>query len=317
MFVVDEAKSIRDAIFQGVARCTVDYKIFVSSTGSAQGQFYRCFTEERGAWWTMRVPSMLCPHITTTKRESDRKQYGERSFLYRSMHLAEFTDDASLSIITLGVLRANLESPPAFLPGLRSAFCDFAAGGDENVLAIKDGNRVIRAACWRETDTIQAVRQFIAEFKRFSLASGSIYADEGGLGVVMCDALRDGDWYVSRVNNGAAANRSEVYANRGAEIWFEAKRLIEEKKMILPEDPVFIQQATNRPVEYTANQKLRAESKETMRNRGVSSPDGADAFFGAMVCAGAGGAITAETLKWIKFGNPRVRFFDGEPVTFD
>jgi hypothetical protein len=104
------------------------------------------------------------------------------------MHLAEFTDDARLSIITPGLLRANLESPPGFLPGLRSAFCDFAAGGDENVLAIKDGNRVFLAACWRETDTIQAVRQFIAEFKRFSLAPGSIYADEGGLGVVMCDA---------------------------------------------------------------------------------------------------------------------------------
>jgi hypothetical protein len=149
MFVVDEAKSIRDAIFQGVARCTVDYKIFASSTGAAQGQFYRCFTEERGAWWTMRVPSTLCPHITVSKRESDRKQYGEHSFLCRSMHLAEFTDDARLSIVTPGLLRANLESPPAFLPGLRSAFCDFAAGGDENVLAIKDGNRVFLAACWR------------------------------------------------------------------------------------------------------------------------------------------------------------------------
>ena len=57
---------------------------------------------------------------------------------------------------------------------------------------------------------------------------------------------------MSRVNNGATANRSEVYANRCAEIWFEAKRLIEEKKMILPEDPVFIQQATKRRVEYTA-----------------------------------------------------------------
>ncbi len=58
----------------------------------------------------------------------------------------------------------------------------------------------------------------------------------------MCDALRDAAWYVNRVNNGAAAIRSDVYANRGAEIWFEAKRLIEEKKMILPDDPVFIRQ---------------------------------------------------------------------------
>jgi hypothetical protein len=122
---------------------------------------------------------------------------------------------------------------------------------------------------------------------------------------------------VSRVNNGASANRSDVFANRGAEIWFEAKPLIEEKKMILPEDPVFIQQATNRWVEFTATQKLRVESKDPMCNRGVSSPDRGDSVFGAMVSAGAGGAITAETLKWIKFGSPSARFFDGEPVRFE
>jgi hypothetical protein len=129
--------------------------------------------------------------------------------------------------------------------------------------------------------------------------------------------LRDASWRINRVNNGAAAVRSEVYANRGAEIWFEAKRLIEEKKMILPDDPVFIQQATGRRVEYTGAQKLRAESKAAMRDRGISSPDRADAVFGAMVCTGTDGAITAETLKWIRFGGPGRRLFDGVPVTFE
>jgi hypothetical protein len=57
---------------------------------------------------------------------------------------------------------------------------------------------------------------------------------------------------------------------------------------ILPDDLVFIQQATNRRVEYTATQKLRAESKEAMRDRGVSSPDRAEAVFGAMVRGGSG-----------------------------
>jgi hypothetical protein len=86
--------------------------------------------------------------------------------------------------------------------------------------------------------------------------------------------------------------------------------------MILPDDPVFIQQASNRRVEYTGTQKLRAESKESMRNRGVSSPDRADAVFGAMVCSGAGGAITLEDLKWIRMGGGRI-LFPGTPVTFE
>jgi hypothetical protein len=122
MIAVDEAKSVDDKIFEGLARCTVDYKILASSTGAAQGQFYRCFTDERGAWWTLRVPSTLCPHISEEKREADRKKFGEHSYLYRSMHLAEFTDDASMAIISPALLRASLENPPAFIPGSRTAF---------------------------------------------------------------------------------------------------------------------------------------------------------------------------------------------------
>jgi hypothetical protein len=75
------------------------------------------------------------------------------------------------------------------------------------VIAVADGNRVFLAACWRETDTIQATRQFIAEFERLKLLPGSIYGDEGGLGCVMCDALKEAGWRMNRVNNGAAAKR--------------------------------------------------------------------------------------------------------------
>lgn len=170
------------------------------------------------------------------------------------------------------------------------------------MLAIRDGNRAFIAAAWRETATTQAARQFIAEFQRLKLTPGTIYGDESGLGTVMCDALQDSGWYINRVNNGAAANWSDVYANRGEKIWFKAKRLIEERKIILLDDPGFIQQATNRRVEYTGTQKLRAESKEAMRNRGVSSPDRVGAVLGAVTCQSSGGPITEETLKGMRFG---------------
>jgi hypothetical protein len=52
-----------------------------------------------------------------------------------------------------------------------------------------------------------------------------------------------------------------------------------------------------------------------MRNRGVSSPDRADAVFGAMTGQNSG-AITLETLKGIWFGGPG-RLFPAEPITFD
>jgi hypothetical protein len=154
LFIVDEAKRVRDPIFAGIARNTVDYKIFASSTGLPQGQFYRCFGEERSSWWTMRIPSTECPHISDAKREADRVAYRNNPHLYRWMHEAEFSEDESgRAIISASELRANLEQPPAHVAGAHVAFCDFPAGGDENVIAVADGNRIFLAACWRETDT--------------------------------------------------------------------------------------------------------------------------------------------------------------------
>jgi hypothetical protein len=74
-----------------------------------------------------------------------------------------------------------------------------------------------------------------------------------------------------------------------------------------------------RLLEIFARQLSAVTNRITLRKTTGEAPTAfrADAVFGAMVCVGAGGAITAETLKWIKFGSPRIRFFDGEPVRFE
>jgi len=151
------------------------------------------------------------------------------------------------------------------------------------------------------------------------LLPGSIYGDESGLGCVMCDALKEAGWRINRVNNGSSAKRSDIYMNLGTEIWFEAARRIKNREFILPDDAEFIRQATDRGVEYTANQRLRAESKADMRSRGVSSPDRADAVFGVMLMSRGGyggGAIRLSDIAGIKFGVPGGRLYFGEPFEF-
>ena len=118
-----------------------------------------------------------------------------------------------------------------------AAFCDFAAGGDENCLAVRRGNRVQIIASWREPDTMKAVGRFIQLFREQELRPEQISADEGGLGMVMCDRLAESGWAVNRVNNGSPADKPEAYANKGAEIWFEGRVKIERGEIILPNDP--------------------------------------------------------------------------------
>jgi hypothetical protein len=140
---------------------------------------------------------------------------------------------------------------------------------------------VILGRCWRQTDTAQAVREFIQEFKRHNLVPSEIFGDEGGLGHNMCDSLAEAGWRINRVNNQAPALDSEHYCNLGSEAWFTAARKIERREVILPDDPVFFEQATTRKQEYDSKQRMRAQDKKTMSK----SPDRADAVFGALYSA--------------------------------
>jgi hypothetical protein len=214
-----------------------------------------------------------------------------------------------------------LAEPPKEQLGRRKAFCDFAAGGAENVIAVADGNRVSIAAVWTETDTVQAARAFKREFERLSLNQGEVYGDDGGLGHVMIDQIAELGFHIKRVNNELPASDPEHFANLGSEMWFQAARRIERREVILPEDKMFFDQATSRRRDYDGKGRLIAEPKRKMAARGLVSPDRADAIFGAMYNPSSG-AITAEMLKGMAlapspFGQrEEFSFAETEPTEF-
>jgi phage terminase large subunit len=282
-YIIDEAKTFDDVKFSGIDRCLTDFRILLSTAGPCTGKFYRAFSSELAQWWTLRVPSSMCPHIPQQKVEQDRANYRHIPSKFASMHEAEFSDDEGQLIIPPGMLRRAIENPPAFVDGSQVAFCDFAAGGDQNVCAVRRGNRITVEAKWKETNTLQAVRRFISIFEKLRLSPHQVYCDGSGLGVTMCDALDEEFGQVHRVLNGSSAE-DDAYSNRGSEIWFLAKRAIEDGYIILPGDPEFFTEATDRQIHYDNGQYLLAEPKKVMKKRGLHSPDVADAVLAAIVC---------------------------------
>jgi len=317
MYIIDEAKSVEDGVFVASDRCTAQYRLMCSSTGGPFGRFYECFHALNSQYYTKRVTSAECPHLSE-KYERDLAIYPEDDPAFRSMHYSEFMDqDGPGCIISQGTLRACLDAEVAHVPASRAAFCDFAAGGDENVIAVADGNRVELIRCWRDTDPIRACKDFITEFKRLNLVPAEIYGDEGGLGIVMIGYLAEMGWRLRAVNNGEAARDSEHYCNKGSEIWFSVAKRIIKKEVILPNDAVFFRQATSRRRDYDGKMRLLAESKEKMAARGLKSPDRADAVFGALYCR-AWGAVTRDQLKGIYFPkNQMVPVGGGQGLSFE
>ncbi|MCH9835567.1 hypothetical protein K0U83_07875 [bacterium] len=295
--IVDEAKTVPDKIFEAFDRCTRKLQLWVSSPGAPRGQFFESHHKDRSLYWTRRVPSTECPHIPDERRDLDRVKYGVDHPLFRSKHLAEFTADDELMVLSPGDLKRALENQPeADATGEIVAFCDFAAGRDENCLAVRRGNRARIVKSWTERDTVQGARQFVKLFESEGLKPGQIWGDADGLGTVMIDQLSEMGWHINRFYGGQAAKEKDEYANLIGEVWQSAALLIKRGEVNLGDlDPVTFEQITTRKSEWALNGKLRIEDKEKMRKNGLKSPDRADALL-ACIALGAhhSGALTGK-----------------------
>jgi hypothetical protein len=299
MYLVDEAKAISDEKFVAIGKCTPTFYGQFSSAGDAAGSFYNSFSLHKRLFWTTKVSSYECPHITEAQRSRDRELLYPADFAAK--HLSEFDQDSSNSVLNRAMFEKNFSIQIKHTPGLLVAFCDFAAGGAENVIAVLDGNKVELVAMWRNPDTTAASWEFIEHFKRLNLSAGCIYGDADGMGTTMISNIKTfSPFHVHEVRNGLPAKDQEHYANIGAEAWFKGAMKIERGEVIVPNDTMFIAQATNRKRARDSKGRLAIESKDDMARRGVLSPDRADAILGVMECASS--AWTGQLAQQVRLG---------------
>jgi len=287
MLLIDEAKSVDDAVFAAFDKCTPSFVAYGSSAGPPRGSFYACFTGRRDFWSCITVKSSDCPHISPESIERDRRIMGEHSEEFRSKHRAEFCGEDGRSCIRAEDVRLAIDSPPDYSEGPSAYFIDWAAtaDGDEIVIAKWEGNRGSLEDIFRDNST-QAVRRVAAFLKARQV--GLVYADAGGAGVVLNNDLREASGKlitVRGVNNGSAPKDPEVYSLLNAEQWTEFSHELEKRKVILPNDGELIKQLSGRRRTYDEHNRIKLERKVAMRARGLSSPDRADAIIGAWAAA--------------------------------
>ena len=287
LIVIDEAKSVAPQIFDAVDRCTYQAILLASSCGGSTGEFYKSHTSNARFFRTFQLPAALCPHADHAKNLELIQKRGIDDPLVRSKIFAEFMAGVEGAIIKAGWLTALRMAPPASMDGTERVFCDFAGGGDENVIAYRRGNRVRIVAAWREKDTMRACGQFIDHFRKMNITpqrcSQIVAGDGDGLGKPMLDRLAELGWHLQRVHNGGAA-REKHYANKGAEVWYEGAKKIEAGRIVIEgdADDLLDAQLTERIGFTDSAGRLHVEPKEEMKRRGVDSPDRADALLGAL-----------------------------------
>jgi hypothetical protein len=306
LMIGDEAKSIADGIHMALDRCTYNAKLLSSSPGLTEGLFWKSQYNQPPppiGYHVMRVGLLDCPHIPQSRIDNIIATYGPDHWFTRSTLHAEFTDVDSdvIKVIPKHIVRNAMENPPAYVPGGHRAFCDFGAGSAENSFTYRKGNRVTQEN-WKDPDPMRAVLQFVSLFVRHQLLPSEIKADAGGIGIPILARFRELGWPIIGVNNESEAKDKSRYPNKGSEDWHSAPLKI--PGLILPNDPVLLEQLTARRAAPADGGRLGLEKKEDMARRGVASPDRADSLVGNLAddIDGAGTLIDQEGLSKLEQG---------------
>ncbi|MEO0854148.1 MAG: hypothetical protein AAFY15_11710, partial [Cyanobacteria bacterium J06648_11] len=196
----------------------------------------------------------------------------------------------------------DIELPPSGAP---IAGMDVASSGpNETVLIPRRGPKVYEAIAWKGSDVVQSAHQVIDRAQALRIRTVQIDAD--GVGADVCavwsNSDRDLGFTFVPLKGGASPSETqwesegrtskEKFRNARAEWWgllYERFRKThnhlnglevhpEDELISIPNDPTLIQQLSQPKRIYTETGKIRVESKQQMRDRGLSSPDRADAL---------------------------------------
>lgn len=302
--IINEGKTVSDTIFEALERCTFNRWIIVSSPGKTNGRMFNDYSNsrsvtypepfERGRLYSRKVTAFECPHISASRIEQEKLQYGEHHPWFRSARLAEFTSLDEPVVITAESVKKCIHFAQTHIVFNKRAGLDLSGGGDECCFLPLDGNKISGVEAFKIHDKV--VDTCISLFDKYGFKkdeAGLIFADHGGVGAAYRQHFAEKGWNLSWITNQSRAlNPTGLYGNRGAELWFNMRRIIEECLLLGINDQRLISQLTSRYyTQQKLNSKIILESKKEARAKGHGSPDRADALALALV------GITADDLR--------------------
>lgn len=301
LFVVDEASGIDDIVFE-VAQgslTTPGAKIVLTGNPTRrQGYFYNAFNgPNAGDWWKLKVSGFDSGRVTQKSIDWAAKEYGENSNRYRVRVLGEFPESDDDVVIPPDLAESavgrDVMATGPIVWGLDVA----RYGDDRSVLVKRQGRKVLPGIkVWRKLDLMQLAAKVVEEFKTesYDRRPSEVLVDVIGLGAGVVDRLRqlngEGSFppLVRGINVSEASSMSDRFLRLRDELWWGIRDWLATREVCLPNEPDLVKELCSPTYTFTSGtQRIKVESKDEMRSRGVDSPDLADALMLTFASQGA------------------------------
>jgi len=286
MLVVDEASGVPEQVFEAAAGSMSGHSattIMLSNPTRSSGTFFESQTRMADSWWTRRWSCVDSPLVSDEFVQEMRERYGEESNAYRIRVLGEFPLADDDTIIPYHLIENAThrdvqidEESTTVVWGLDVA----RFGTDKTALCKRQGPVVSEIMAWQGLDLMQTVGRVVAEYEALppSRQPKQILVDSIGVGSGVVDRLRELGLPVRGVNVAEAPSMGDTYLNLRSELWFKTKAWLEDRSCKLPKNEKLIAELSSIRYSFTSSGKMKAESKDEMRKRGLTSPDLADAL---------------------------------------
>ncbi len=313
--VVDEAEGVSEEIYEAIESVMTSANpllLLIGNPTSMSGAFRRAFYEERAVYHPITISALESPNVqagrivfpglTTADWVDERKQiWGGDSSTYRSRVLGEFPDQGEDSLFSLGDLEGavrNVVEAVSWTIGAETVTGVERTAGEEAILAVdvarfgSDRSVILRrrGECVEDIrvltrmDTMQLTGWVSAAIRECRPAE--IRVDEIGVGAGVVDRLRELGHEVRGVNVANRARDDKLFANLRAEGFWGLRERFRSGRISIPDDSQLISELTSLRYSYDSSGRIRMESKDDMRRRGLPSPDKADALMLAFLEAG-------------------------------
>ena len=296
LLVVDEASGVPEKVFEAAAGSMSGHSattLLLSNPTRSSGTFYESQTRMSKSWWTRRWSCVDSPLVSDEFVNEMRERYGEESNAFRIRVLGEFPMADDDTIIPFHLAHSATQRDIEMTPDIKPIWgLDVARfGTDKTALCKRYGNVVTDIDAWQGLDLMQTVGRVMAEYEALpsSQRPTEILVDSIGVGGGVVDRLRELGVPVRGINVGEAPAMGKTYMNLRSELWFKTKGWLEDRSCKIPRNDQLVAELTGIRYAFTSSGKMKAESKDAMRKRGLKSPDLADALCLTM----ASDAVTA------------------------
>lgn len=310
LIVVDEASGVSDKHFdviKGTQTQGGNRTLLLSQGTKTVGFFYRTHHElsqlnvpiEDGGWVNLSFSSEDAPHVTLAWLKERLIECGGRdSIEYRIRVLGQFAEDDEKTLITRLMINRALKIASDIIgehePYGWFLLCDVAMGEYRDysvcIVAKVIGNgkdrrvEYVSMPVYSNSIDMRTFRgRIIEEYQK--LSNARVLVDAGGNGLQLCKDLEEEGVDVHRIAWGNPCFQIENkkrFINLRAQAMVYLRDAIRDGRCKLPKldgrvKETMIYQATHLPYSFTEQTKYQMQSKQKMREQGISSPDIIDA----------------------------------------